>query len=119
MPLLDICPLTGAVETMHYDRSTGDLTIKRTEQVDAILDRNVASYNDASQAWRGVENDMWRVASVPLTTLWSFFQDYNKGRRPEDRLQSPFDRDEGWERWLYGQLNSSEYRKLRTAPVRI
>jgi hypothetical protein len=119
MRLLDIDPLTGAVETFHYDHATGASTIKRTENVDAALDRNQRSYNDSSQAWRGEENDMWKVASIPLTTLWEMFQEFNAPRPHADRLQSPFDSDPAWERFLHGKLNSSEYRKLRTAPVRI
>ncbi len=117
--LLDIDPLTGAIETMDYDHVTKGLTITRTENVDGILDRNTRIYNDAGQSWRGDDNDMWHVASIPLTTLYAWLQDFNAGKTPDACLQSPFATDPSWDRFIYGRLNSNEFRKLRTAPVNI
>ncbi len=119
MPLLDIDPLTGAVETMQYDHTTKSLQITRTENVDAILAANAASFNDGGEAWRGEGNDFWRVASIPLTTLFAWLQEFNKCRSADAMLQSPFENNDEWDRFIYGRLNSTDYRKLKTADVRI
>ena len=115
--LLDIDPLTGAVETFSYERSTGASLITRTENVDALLAQNEASYNDPGQAWRGDDNDFWHVASVPLTLLQSWLDEYNASRSPDDKLYSFLAQDDGWERFMYAKVNSSDFRKLKTAPV--
>lgn len=119
MPFLDIDPLTGAIETMHYDHATKGLVITRTEQVDHILDANTASYNDAGQGWRGDDNDFWHVARIPLTTLFAWLQEFNATRSPDTRVTDPFRPHEEWEKWMYARLNSSDYRKLKTAPVHV
>lgn len=119
MPLLDIDPLTGAITTMQYDHATKGLTITRSENVDAILDANAESYNDGGQAWRGDDNDFWHVARVPLTTLFAWLHEFNANRSPDTRVKDPFCPHEEWDKWVWGRLNSGEYRKLRTAPVRV
>lgn len=119
MPLLDIDPLTGAVETMEYDPVGKGLLITRTENVDALLDANANVANDHSQRWRGTDNDFWFVARVSMTTLYDWLVEYNKGKGPDDQVKSPFETHAGWERFMYGRLNSSEYHKLKTAPVTI
>lgn len=120
MALLDIDPLSGAIETMEYDPIRKGLTITRTENVDALLDANTNVANDHSQRWRGADNDFWFVARVSMTTLYEWLQEYNKDKAPADRVKSPFDTsNDGWTRFQYGRLNSSDYRKLKTAPVTI
>lgn len=117
--LLDIDPLSGAASMMDYDTVTKDLIVTRKQNVDALLDANVASYNDSGQAWRGADNDFWHVATVPMDTLYGWLQEFNAGKPIEDCLHSPFFPNDEWERFMYGRLNMSEYRKLRTAPVTI
>lgn len=117
--LLDIDPLTGAVETMTYDHNTKGLVITRTEEVDHILDANTASYNDSGQKWRGDDNDFWHVARVPLTTLHAWFLEFNEKLGPGDKLHDPFTPRDDWDKFVYGRLNSGEFRKLKTAPVNI
>lgn len=117
--LLDIDPLTGAVETMQYDHNTKALTITRTENVDAILDANTASFNDSGQAWRGLDNDFWHAARIPLTTLWAWFLEFNASRGPGDKAHDPFTSHPEWDKFVYGRLNCSDFRKLKTAPVNV
>jgi len=120
--LLDICPLTGAVEEFEYDHSTGTSIITRTENVDHIIDLNTASYNEGmhkSASWRGMDNDFWHVGRIPLTELQSWLNDFNKGRAQADKIYSFLDEDPEWERFMYARWNSNEFRKLKTAPVRI
>jgi hypothetical protein len=115
--LLDIDPLTGAISTMQYDHGTKGLTITRTENVDAILDANTESFNDSGERWRGDNNDFWHYARVPMTTLFAWLQEFNQTRGPGDQVKDPFRPHDEWEKWLYGRLNSGEFRKLRTAPI--
>lgn len=117
--LLDIDPLTGAIETMAYDHATETLTITRSENVDAILAANEVSYNDSSQAWRGDGNDFWHAARIPLTTLYAWLTEFNASRSPDTQVKDPFNPHEEWERFMYARLNSSDYRKLKTAPIRV
>jgi len=119
MALLDIDPLSGAVETMQYDPIGKGLLITRTENVDAVLDANTAAYNDHGERWRGEDNDFWFVARVSMTTLYEWLQEFNKGKPPADQVRNPLVTHGEWERFLYGRLNSSDYRKLKTAPVTI
>lgn len=117
--LIEIDPLTGAVETDEFDLGTGRMVTTRRENVDGVLAANTASFNDAGQAWRGQKNDFWHVARVPLTMLFAWLQEFNAGKPADAMLHSPFFPNAEWERFLYGRLNSSEYRKLKTAPVKI
>lgn len=117
--LLDIDPLTGAIETMHYDTLTKGLTITHTQNVDAILDANQAKYNDSSQPWRGDDNDFWHVARVPVAVLQGWLIEFNSVRGQGDHLQSIYSKSDEWESFVWMRLNSAEYRKLRTAPVRV
>lgn len=117
MPLLDIDPITGAVETMEYDHQTKNLLITRSCNIDAVLEANVASYNDSSEAWRGDANDLWHVGRVPEDVLYMWLMEFNAVRPAGDKVQSPYWNSKEWEDFLWLRLNSSDYRKLRTAPV--
>lgn len=119
MPLLDIDPLSGAVETMEYDHVGKGLVITRTVDDEHVLAANAESYNDSSQQWRGSDNSFWHVARIDMTVLFAWLREFNEKRGPGDKVQDPFNPHDEWERFLYGRLNSNEYTKLRTAPVRI
>ena len=118
--LLDIDPLTGAVETFEYDRNTGTSLITRTENVDAILDLNQASYNEGKSrnaSWRGEDNDFWHVGRIPMTLLQGWLNEFNAKRAPADKLYSFLAENEEWERFMYAKWNDADNRKLKTAPV--
>ena len=118
--LLDIDPLTGAVETFEFDAATGASIITRTENVDHILDLNAESYNQGKAkdaTWRGTENDFWHVGRVPLTELQRWLNDFNATRAPADKIYSFLTENEEWERFMYARWNDPDYRKLKTAPV--
>lgn len=117
MPLLDIDPLSGAVETMSYDHGTKGLTITRERNVDANLDMNTWAYNNSAETWRGENNELWHVASVPEEIVWGWMLDFNAPRSPDERINSPFVKNKDWERFQWARLNSNEFRKLKTAPV--
>lgn len=118
--LLDIDPLTGAIETFDFDQATGTSIITRTENVDTILDLNARSYNEgkaANASWRGEDNDFWHVGRVPLTELQRWLNDFNATRAPADKIYSFLTENEEWERFMYARWNDPDYRKLKTAPV--
>lgn len=117
--LLDVDPLTGAVETMQYDHNTKGLTITRQANVDHILDLNAQSYNDAGQGWRGTDNDFWHVARVPVDVLEMWRLEFNMGKSRDQWVMAYFDDRADFQSFVWARLNSSEYRKLRTAPVRV
>jgi hypothetical protein len=115
--LIDIDPIFGTKETMLYDPSSKTMLTTVTQNVDALLDRNTAIYN--SQDWRGEDNDFWFVASVPLVTLEAWRREFNSVRPADCRLQSILNNNDEWESFIWLRLNSSDFRKLRTAPVRV
>lgn len=115
--LIDIDPLSGSIETMEYDPYTKTMLTTRTQDVTALLDRNKAIYN--SQDWRGEDNDFWLVASAPLDTLEAWRQEFNSVRPRDCWLQSIFNTNEEWDKFMWMRLNSSDYRMLRTAPVHV
>lgn len=118
--LLDICPLTGAVEEFTFDPVTRMSCITRTENVDHILDLNARSYNEGmarDASWRGDDNDFWHVGRVPLTELQRWLNEFNAKRAPADKVYSFLEENEEWERFMYARWNDPDYRKLKTAPV--
>ncbi len=119
MPLLDIDPISGAVETMQYDHATKGLVITRETNIDAALDLNTWAYNNSAETWRGETGDLWHVASVPEDLVWAWLLEFNEPRSPDERIHSPFVRNQDWERFQWSRLNSAEFRKLRTAPVHV
>lgn len=113
--LFDVDPLSGAVERISF--SDGSLLITRTENVQAVLDANAELR--ASNAWRGADNTMWHVATVPQTVLDGWLKDFNRGKPSQERLFSWLDPRDDWQTFMWRRLNSSEYYKLKTAPVHV
>jgi len=119
MALIEIDPLSGALERYDYDHSTQTLTFSKTQNVDGLLNRNVESYNDSGEGWRGADNDMWHVASVSLVTLQDWLHEFNSVRGPGDKHRSIYAPSDEWDKFVLMRLDSSDYRKLKTAPVKI
>lgn len=97
---------------MSYDHATGNLTIARETNIQAILDNNAELAAGFSK-----KGDWWPIASVPLEVLFDWMKAYEgeTGRS----IGSPFSEDEEWNAWVYARLDSSDYRKLRTGHFRI
>ena len=96
------------------------LAASRTENVDAILDLNQASYNEGKSrnaSWRGEDNDFWHVGRIPMTLLQGWLNEFNAKRAPADKLYSFLAENEEWERFMYAKWNDADNRKLKTAPV--
>ena len=118
--LLDINPLSGALEEMQFDHTTGSLVIKRTEtNVDAVMDAAAAVRNDGSEAWRGADNTMWHVGTVP-DYIWNvWLAEFNAKRFGVDKIRSYLDPNEEWQSFWWGKLASSEYYKFKLTPKRL
>lgn len=117
--LIDIDPLTGVLERMEYDHATERLVTTQTRNVDHILDANTASFNDSAQSWRGEDNDFWYVGSVDEFVLWEWLFEFNKGKPADEQVRSPWSGDGRWNRYIMDKLNMDEFRKFKTAPVRL
>ena len=102
---------------MQYDPIKKGLLITRTRNCDGVLDANTWAYNESAETWRGQANDLWHVASVPEETVWTWMLEFNAVRPISERIKSPFEKNKDWESFQWLRLNSSDYRKLRTAPV--
>lgn len=117
--LLNIDPLSRVLETMRYDQESESLVIDYKQNVDHIFDRNAAICNDSSQGWRGEDNDLWHVGSIPEYELYNWLMEFNAGKPADERVQSIYHGDERWNRYIMDKLNLSEFQKLKTAPVRL
>lgn len=122
LPLIEIDPLSGALERYDYDHDTGLLAFSKTQNVDRVLDMNAESYNQGmarDAEWRGCDNDMWHVASIPLVTLQAWLNEFNSVRAEGSKHRSIYAPDEEWDKFVLMRLDSSDFRKLKTAPVKI
>jgi hypothetical protein len=103
--LLDRNPVTGVEEWFHYDPMTGDVHIETRQDVEPILDLNKMQANDADFTRKGIKNDMWRYASVPVVVQMRWLSEYGSQNWP----MKP-----GNEKLLFRLLNSPEWRYLKT-----
>ena len=117
--LLNIDPLARVLDEMRYDHDTDSVVMRSTQQVDHILDANAIIANDSAQPWRGEDNDLWHVGSVPEYLLYNWLAEFNKGRPQDERIHSIYSGDQRWNRYLMDKLNLGEFMKLKTAPVRL
>lgn len=119
MPLLDIDPISGAVETMHYDHNTKALHIKRETNIDTVLNLNDWARNNSDKTWRGQTGELWHVASTPEDLVWTWVLEFNAVRPVDEHIRSPFDTNADWEKFVWARLNSLDYLRLKTAPVHV
>ena len=119
--LLEIDPLTGAHERYDYDHDTSTLVFTKSQNIDCVLDMNVESYNQTGRDadWRGEDNTMWHIASIPLVTLQAWLNEFNSVRPQGAKVRSIYAPDDEWDRFVLMRLDSSDFRKLKTAPITI
>lgn len=98
--LFDVDPLTGAVETFYYDDTTDTFTIERAEDVEPLVDTNLALANMQPERWSG---EWHHVASIPATVLQEL--------RQQGILRDP-QRFRAW-------LNDRDNRRFRTRSGRV
>lgn len=64
--LLDIDPLTGAVETYYYDDADEQFFIERVEDITPLIEHNRWLDRNAPGNWKG---EFHRVATIPATVV--------------------------------------------------
>lgn len=115
MRVLDVDPFLGVVETFSYDAMTDSMTLTRTQDCTAIIERNKALQNDNSH-WRNNacldENgiDMRLLACIPVIVEELWLRQY--GVRL-DQLHDPDMR-----KAALRLLNSNEWRWLKASDVK-
>lgn len=93
--------------TKYYFEEDGTLTVKNSQDVNPILEKNKRMYNDGNGYSKS--KDLKRVASIPtlILTLWA--KEYNGSNNwfglPNDERKKILKR----------KLNSNEFRYFRTA----
>lgn len=67
--LLDHDPFTG-VSTFHeYDPSSKVTTISSVQDCTSIIESNKSLQNDGQYKQDGIKNEMWHVATIPVTII--------------------------------------------------
>lgn len=94
--------LTGVTEWFHYDN--GDVHIETVQDVEPILDNNKNWANSEEATRRGIKNEMWRYASIPVVVQMRWLSEYGSENWP----MKP-----GNEKLLFQLLNSPEWRYLK------
>ena len=96
-------PVFGVTKYWHYDESTDQATIETVQDSEALLDRNVAEYNEYSSLDRWREGLGRKVASIPMTMYAELIA---TGKIHDQK-------------YLKQMLNDISFRKLRAAPGRV
>ena len=104
--LLDLDRFTGIEETFTKDPMTGQVHIKKIQDVEGLLDLNLADKNNANKSWRG---DMHKVASIPLIFIEQWREELKAMGAPNI---NPLAREN--KNFFIAKLNSRDWAKLRT-----
>jgi hypothetical protein len=105
--LLDIDPLSGAIETFDYDEASDMIIIKRRCDVQPIIDRNkeLANHTDG---WVGRGHDVRLAASIPIEVAYKWLNELGVNCWKKEHWPA-----------VRKLLNSSEWRYLRTNHFRL
>ena len=106
--LLDVDPLSGAIETFDYDEHTDTIIIKRSCDVQPIIDRNKELQGERDGGWVGKGRDVRLAASIPTEVAYKWLVE--KGVNCWKKEHWPAVRK---------LLNSNEYMYLRTGNFRL
>ena len=63
--LIDRDPITGEAVWYEYKASDDSATITHEQNVQPIIERNLAAQNDDDKTKRGIKNDWWKYAEIP------------------------------------------------------
>jgi hypothetical protein len=103
--LFDHDPLTGVTEIFHYDPMTGDVHIETTQDVDPILEKNKYLQKSDAYTRKGIKDEMWHFASIPIVVQLQWLKKYGPENDPMRK---------GNEKLLFRLLNDPEWRYLKT-----
>ncbi len=101
--LIDRDPITGEAVWYQYTASDDSAVITHTQEVDFIIDRNIASANDEAKTARGIKQDWWKYAEIP-NIVWIKWK--------QEKGVDIFDK--GQKKELFKLLNDPEYAYLKT-----
>jgi hypothetical protein len=101
--LIDRDPITGEAVWYEYRAADDSAVITHTQDVQSILERNIASANDDAKTARGIKQDFWKYAEIP-NIVWIKWK--------QERGVDIFDKNQKKE--LFALLNSPEYSYLKT-----
>jgi len=110
--ILDVDNWSGTKETYYKDKMTGQVSVKKEQDVERIFSANIAEQNAIGNgSWKG---DMHKVASVPwvIAEQWT-----NELKLKGAKNSSPFCAEN--RAFLISKLNDYNYSKLRTKKGRI
>jgi len=106
--ILDYDPFTGVTTYFLYDPASGEWGVESVQDVEKILDANKTLQNEADYSKKGIKNEWWHVASIPVV------------------LQEKWLREEGIdlfnkEHWpkVKAKLNDPDYLYLKTTAGKV
>jgi hypothetical protein len=102
--LLNRDPLTGIEEWFHYDAQTDTTYVETRQDVQPILEANKAEAKDPEITKRGIKNDLWRYASVPLWVQMKWLNEYGLKNWPMHPQNGDL---------LFRLLNSPDWKYLK------
>jgi len=108
--LLDYDQFTGIKETFEKD-SNGRILIKKSQNIDSLLDLNTAEKNNNDKSFRG---DMHKVASIPLIFIEMWWNELKEMGAPNPNPLAKENRA-----FFIAKINNSDFSKLRTKEGRV
>jgi len=106
--ILDIDPLSGAIETFDYDEASDTIIIRRRCDVQPVIDRNKELASERDGGWVGKGRDVRLAASIPVEVAYKWLNE----------LGVSVWKKEHWPA-VRKLLNSNEYQHLRTNHFRL
>jgi hypothetical protein len=103
--LFDRDELQGITEIFHFDELTKTSSIETLQDVQPILDQNKSLQNDDDFTKRGIKNEFWKYANIPVVVQLKWLQKYGPVNDPMKK---------GNEKLLFSLLNDPEWRYLKT-----
>jgi hypothetical protein len=102
--LLDRDPVGGTYETFEYDDTTGNITIRRWQDVEPAVDANKAFHLQGD----GKGKDMWLAASIPVEVAHKWLREFGVNAWRKDHWPA-----------VRKLLNDPEWKHLRPTSFRL
>ena len=96
---------TGISEFFHFDSMTGDVHIEHVQDTTGIIDGNIELANDDDYTKKGIKDDMWHYANIPVIVQQRWLNEYGRENWP----MLPNNKQ-----LLFRLLNSPEWKYLKT-----
>lgn len=95
---------SGILET--YSKDGTKTVVKRTQDVESIIDCNTIERNAMQTGWKG---DFHKVASIPLIVIEQWREELKASGKPNI---NPLAKEN--KAWFIARLNNRDFQKLRT-----